>query len=164
MKDSGWFGRLICCLAGYLITSFSSYSQDLEQDSTTLIDLFVATNGGSWIISWDTTLATGTISQWNGVTIITNRVTGLNLSNNQLNGTISDLSGLNKLASLDLSNNQLDGNLPTTLGSLPDLISLDLSNNQLSGPIPSQLGSLTNLKTLILNNNQLVGTIPAGIT
>ena len=163
MKDSGWFGRLICCLAGYLITSFSTYSQVLPQDSLALIGLFEATNGGNWIIPWDT--INDPVGQWQGVAITADRVTGLNLSNNQLNGTINDLSALDQLASLDLSNNQLDGNVPTTLnGNLSNLLLLDLSNNQLSGTMPTQLGMLTNLITLILNNNQLVGTIPAAIT
>ncbi len=109
------------------------------------------------------------------------KLTFLNLSNNQLSGTIPDLSELTSLEQLYLSGNKLSGSIPdlsklTSLrtlnleynelsGSIPDLSKLTsleqlyLSNNQLSGSIPD-LSKLTSLQRLRLNSNQLSGTIP----
>jgi len=82
----------------------------------------------------------------------------LGLNNNQLTGTIPDLSQLKKLRILDLSNNQLTGTTPD-LSHLKELRTLHLGNNQLTGTIPD-LSQLKKLWALFLNNNQLTGTIP----
>ena len=80
----------------------------------------------------------------------------MNISNNQLNGTLPTDMGSMSLEGLYLSSNQLTGQIPT----LPPNISfLDLSNNFLSGPLPSAIGS-TNLETLSLFSNRLTGHIP----
>ena len=90
------------------------------------------------------------------------RVTGLDLSNNQLSGTIpAELDRLTSLQVLDLSGNLLSGTIPAELGSLADLQELKLSGNLLSGTIPAELGRLTYLQVLDLSGNQLSGTIPA---
>ncbi|CAK9274201.1 unnamed protein product [Sphagnum jensenii] len=62
----------------------------------------------------------------------------LNLSNNDLAGSITDLSDLTSLEYLDLSNNQLSGTLDP-LSSLNNLKYLNIMNNKFSGSIPSQL-------------------------
>ncbi|XP_024640770.1 MDIS1-interacting receptor like kinase 2 [Medicago truncatula] len=54
---------------------------------------------------------------------------------------------------LDLSSNDLEGTIPH-LGNLSHLQYLDLSGNDLVGTIPHQLGSLSNLQELHLGSNQ----------
>ncbi|XP_040362521.1 probable LRR receptor-like serine/threonine-protein kinase At1g53420 isoform X3 [Rosa chinensis] len=83
----------------------------------------------------------------------------LDLSSNQLTGSIPDLGGLQNLQSLDLSSNQLTGSIPD-FGRLQNLSKLDLHDNFLEGTIPPTLGSLVNLRELYLYCNRLLGSIP----
>ena len=68
---------------------------------------------------------------------------------------------LNSISRLDLSNNQLTGTIPRTLDYRTGLVVLNLGSNQLAGTIPSTIGILTNLKELHLDHNRLTGTIPS---
>ena len=70
------------------------------------------------------------ISDWNGVSTANNRVSGLWLQENRLNGAI-----------------------PSELGDLANLEALYLSGNQLTGEIPPELGNLANLRDLRLGGN-----------
>ena len=88
---------------------------------------------------------------------------GLWLGDNQLTGTIPDLSPLIQLKYLDLAGNQLIGEIPPYLGTFTQLEGLWLGNNQLTDGIPD-LSALTQLQTLWLENNRLEGEFPAGIT
>ncbi|CAD6255164.1 unnamed protein product [Miscanthus lutarioriparius] len=80
----------------------------------------------------------------------------MNISNNQLNGTLPADMGSMSLLSLYLSSNKLTGQIPTLP---PNIHTLDLSNNFLSGPLPSATRS-TNLRYLSLFSNRLTGHIP----
>ena len=66
-------------------------------------------------------------------------LTTLDLSDNQLSGTIPDLSSLTQLQNLYLGDNQLSGTIPD-LSSLTQLQNLYLGDNRLSGTIPEELG------------------------
>ena len=101
-----------------------------------LMALYDGTDGPNWDdnTGWDTASAVNT---WNGVT-----VTG------------------GQVGYLDLSGNQLTGTIPTELGNLTNLRFLYLGGNSLSGSIPTELGNLTNLEYLHLYDNQLSGDIP----
>ena len=134
-------------------------------DRAVLLDLFEATNGSNWAnnTNWNTSAP---LDQWYGVTADANdRVTNLDLTNNQLRGPIPpSLGSLANLTQLWLGgNDQLSGTIPPSLGSLANLESLSFWGNQLSGPIPSSLGSLTNLEFLSLAGNQLSGPIPSSL-
>ena len=95
----------------------------------------------------------------------------LNLSDNQLTGTIpSALGSLSNLTHLDLrsaaelgSDNALTGTIPAILGNLSNLEYLDLSDNALTGTIPTTLGDLSNLEYLALDYNKLTGSIPPAL-
>jgi len=157
-----------------------------EQDSLALVALYNSTNGGAWTNK--TKWLTGPVDTWYGITVVVDRVTRIDLGNNNLDGTIptelgnltnltyiylnfNNLSGsippelenLNELKTLSLYFNQLSGNIPPTLGNLTNLESLSLYNNQLSGNIPPTLGNLTNLESLSLGANQLSGAIPPAL-
>ncbi|XP_058076027.1 receptor-like protein EIX2 [Magnolia sinica] len=65
--------------------------------------------------------------------------------------------GLSSLEYLDLSSNQLNGTIPTTLGQLSNLFFLDLSYNSLRGNVSESLfENLKNLNMLRLSSNPLV--------
>ncbi|KAK3029428.1 hypothetical protein RJ639_039772 [Escallonia herrerae] len=117
-------------------------------------------------------------------------LTRLDLSNNELEGGIPKIFGINlcNLQTLDLSQNNLTGQLPNFLenltgctrnsleilrlsmnqisGSLPDLSEfsslreLHLDNNQLKGPLPNSIAHLSRLTILNLEGNHLSGTLP----
>ncbi|XP_066334829.1 receptor-like protein EIX2 [Miscanthus floridulus] len=80
----------------------------------------------------------------------------MNISNNQLNGTLPADMGSMSLQELYLSSNKLTGQIPTLP---PNIRTLDLSNNFLSGPLPSATRS-ANLRRLSLFSNRLTGHIP----
>ena len=86
----------------------------------------------------------------------------LDLSDNQINGTIQDVRiRKHPLEFLSLSNNSLTGTLPTTIAYLRSLRHLDLTGNHLSGDIPSTLGNMQSLNHLFLSeNNWTPGPIP----
>lgn len=92
---------------------------------------------------------------------ITKHLDNLDLSFNQLNGSLPDdlLSQL-KLVSVDLSSNQLGGWIPPQRIS-PTLVRLRLGSNKLIGTVPSAaFESLQNLTYLEMDNNRLTGHIP----
>ncbi|KAL5576308.1 hypothetical protein UlMin_018007 [Ulmus minor] len=89
-------------------------------------------------------------------------LTGLDLSNNQLSGTIpSDIARLLPfVTSLDLSNNKFSGEIPKSLSNCNYLNLLKLDHNQLSGSLPMELGLLDRIKSFSVANNQLSGELP----
>ena len=129
-----------------------------------LVALYNATGGANWThnTNW---LSNKDISTWHGVSVSNGKVTGLNLSLNNLTGTIpAELGNLNNLENLNLSFNQLSGAIPAALGNLSNLEVIWLVSNQLSGELPAALGNLSNLEVLVLNINQLSGELPQSLT
>ncbi|KAK4481169.1 hypothetical protein RD792_012050 [Penstemon davidsonii] len=103
---------------------------------------------------------------WIGVTCSLRRprVTGLDLFNMGLQGTIANQIGnLSFLKYLNISNNSFSGQIPYEIGHLRRLRVLKISYNQLNGQIPLSFGSLTNLERLVLRGNQLTEIIPWSI-
>jgi Leucine-rich repeat (LRR) protein len=122
--------------------------------------LYNSTGGPNWTTRtrW---LTSDEPSSWYGVTVSAGHVSGLNLANANLVGSIPpQLANLTQLQTLNLSSNQLTGAIPPELGSLANLETLDLGSNPLKGSFPPQLGSLSKLKSLVLNNLNLYGEIP----
>ena len=96
------------------------------------------------------------IEQWEGVSISGTpmRVTGLNLMDRGLSGTIPDALGrLSMLTHLNLrSNPGLNGEIPDALGNLRNLRLLNLHSNSHTGAVPD-LRRITGLEELYLANN-----------
>ncbi|KAL6573352.1 hypothetical protein OROHE_001811 [Orobanche hederae] len=77
------------------------------------------------------------------------KVTRINLGNQQLSGSLSpELGKLKHLEYLELYDNSLTGSIPPEFGNMSNLQSLDLYDNKLSGSIPIELGNLKYLKFL----------------
>jgi hypothetical protein len=153
---------LVLFLAAIILKTSNSYAQVNTQDSLALVDLYNSTGGATW--SNNSGWLAGPVSGWFGVSLTSNRVTGISLFFNNLTGTLpSSLGNISNLITLELSENLLSGGIPSTLGQLSNLTGLYLSFNQFSGNIPSELGSLSKLKILDLQENLLGGTIPAAL-
>ncbi|MDQ2770289.1 MAG: hypothetical protein M3Y54_07295 [Bacteroidota bacterium] len=125
--------------------------------------LYTGNGGASWTnhTNWPTTalwssaLSNIDFAQWFGVSTSAGDINTLDLSSNQLTGTIpATLSKLKQLTSLTLKNNQLTGTIPAELAQLPQLRNLRLNLNQLSGYVPQELAQLQ-LSTFNLANNKL---------
>ncbi|XP_066333281.1 receptor-like protein EIX2 [Miscanthus floridulus] len=81
----------------------------------------------------------------------------MNISNNQLNGTLPADMGSMSLLQLYLSSNKLTGQIPMLP---PNITWLDLSNNLLSGLTSHSAVGSANLESLSLFSNRLTGHIP----
>ena len=159
---------VVCALLvgqrGPKVHASSSVATAKDTDRDALVALYEDTDGDNWTNNrnW---LSNASLDSWHGVTTDRNdRVVELDLSENELNGTIpSELGSLTNLEMLDLSENQLRGTIPPELGNLTNLEVLNLFENRLSGTIPSELGNLSNLGGLALSKNNLRGTIPSDL-
>lgn len=130
-------------------------------DYNSLIDLYNSTNGNEWTNSTNWLDTSQPLSNWFGVTLTNNRVTNINLRNNNLSGTIpATLNNLTELKFIDIAINSITGEIPEELGSISGLEWLDLAVNQLTGNIPNTLTNLTELSRLSVASNQLNGSIP----
>lgn len=103
---------------------------------------------------------------WRGQEYKFDRILGLlrliDLSSNRLTGHIPmQLTDLVELKQLNLSRNNLSGTIPDSIRRLK-LDSLDLSRNQLCGEIPMGLAYIFSLAYMDLSYNRLSGTIPTG--
>ncbi|KAJ4953622.1 hypothetical protein NE237_030454 [Protea cynaroides] len=85
------------------------------------------------------------------------------ISDNKLTGKIPfSICNARNLEILDLSNNQLSGTIPTCLDS-SNLGVLNLESNKLHGPIPPIFKKRCNIHTLKLNKNMLQGEVPRSL-
>ena len=126
-----------------------------------LVALFNTSGGPNWDLNsgW---LVTKAPCSWYGVTCDAGHVAQLDLSFNDLSGSIpTELGNMPNLTDLSLSANQLSGSIPAELGNLSNLLTLELDGNELSGSMPAELGNLSNLTDLDLDGNELSGSIPA---
>ena len=132
---------------------------DRNSDSLALVALYRSTDGPNWRRKWN---LEEPINTWYGVTVSRNRVIEIQLSSNNLVGTIpSELGNLMLLTSLNLAYNELSGPIPSEFGDLNELTELILTSNNLNGSIPNELGNLIQLQSLRLDRNQLSGPIPS---
>ncbi len=151
----------------FLLTLFlwntAVYAQNMEKDSLALVALYKSTDGDQWTnnTNW---LTNRPLSDWYGITVSRDRVTSIELSDNNLNGTIPvELWGMNGLNYLFLDGNNIRGELPADIKGLENITRIGLSENNLSGKIPEEIGSLTHLVFLWLGINHFQGELPASL-
>jgi RHS repeat-associated protein len=141
------------------------YGQVLASDSLALVDLYKSTNGANWknTINNNKPWLVGPVSGWYGVAVTGNRVTTLNLYENNLSGKIPESIGnLEALMGLDIYQAYLD-TIPASIGNLVNLATLELDHCRLTGKLPN-MGNLRNLRFLSLSNNKFADTLPSFIT
>ncbi|KAH9611909.1 hypothetical protein KSS87_003172 [Heliosperma pusillum] len=115
--------------------------------------------------SLSTWLANTNHCTWSGVTCAKNVVVSLDLSNNNLTGTLSpDIGFLKNIVNLTVAANSFSGEIPASLSLLTNLRTLNLSNNIFNETFPPLLSSLKKLKILDLYNNNLTGPLPVELT
>ncbi|XP_034585931.1 probable LRR receptor-like serine/threonine-protein kinase At1g06840 isoform X2 [Setaria viridis] len=89
----------------------------------------------------------------------------LDISWNQLTGSIPTNKLASNITTIDLSHNMLDGTIPKNFSGLPDLQILSLEDNNLNGSVPSIIWNDINLagnRSLVLDfQNNSLNTIPA---
>lgn len=142
----------------FSLGSLLMIAQVSPQEKQALLDFYTATNGAKWNNTWDLTQP---VSEWQGVTVVDNKVTALRLLFNNVEGTLpASLGNLKNLQQLELSFNKLSGTIPAELGNLTKLEMLAFNGNMLTGTLPESLGNLVALKQLHVSSNQLTGTLP----
>uniref|UniRef100_A0ACD5WN63 Uncharacterized protein n=1 Tax=Avena sativa TaxID=4498 RepID=A0ACD5WN63_AVESA len=117
---------------------------------------------GSWSLANSTSLCSWTHISCNSA----GHVTGLDITDRSLNGTLDrfDCSAFPHLENLILFRNGLYGTIPAGIGNLTSLVGLNISRNPyLSGAIPRSIGQLKHLVVLRLENLGLDGTLPEEI-
>ncbi|CAL4958892.1 unnamed protein product [Urochloa decumbens] len=92
---------------------------------------------------------------WSGVRCLDGKVEILNLTGQELAGTLApEIGSLRRLKSLLLPKNNFRGWIPREFVGLSALEVLDLSSNNLDGTIPEELRAMPLLKQLSLHDNQ----------
>lgn len=144
-----------------VICTFSTSAQISKNEKKALVDLYNATNGDAWTISWNLNSAS---ENWHGVIIQDDHVVSIVLTNNNLQGTIPEsIEDLKYLEKFDLAFNKLTGELPIALTELSQLKVLKLEMNRLKGVLPKNFDKLVVLEELVLFNNMIEGEIPESI-
>ncbi len=126
-----------------------------------LVAIYHATNGPDWNKNGNW-LSDAPLGEWFGVTTDAHdRVVRLNLSQNQLQGTLPpEIGQLAGLVNLNVQGNQLQGEIPPEIGNLDNVTHLSLWANQFSGSIPAEMGDMASLQWAALGINELTGEIP----
>jgi hypothetical protein len=139
-------------------------------DCQALIELFNSAGGPAWTHgeNWLSGSPCDATNGWYGITCTADaasgedRVTGINLSMNNLAGPLPEsVLNMEALDHLYLADNQLSGQIPQVTRSNSPLTYLGLTNNAFEGEIPLSLSELPNLLFLYLNGNILRGAVPS---
>ncbi|KAL2334706.1 hypothetical protein Fmac_015919 [Flemingia macrophylla] len=150
-------------LSGNIPSCFSHLNAMLEKNKSN--DLFVYFDEFPQFTEEDTAISVflwtkGRDTEYKSILGL---VTNVDLSNNNLSGTIPrEITDLDGLIYLNLSHNQLYGEIPSSIGNMRLLESIDISMNQISGEIPSTISNLSFLNRLDMSHNHLNGKIPTG--
>uniref|UniRef100_U5FS20 Leucine-rich repeat-containing N-terminal plant-type domain-containing protein n=1 Tax=Populus trichocarpa TaxID=3694 RepID=U5FS20_POPTR len=86
----------------------------------------------------------------------------LQLDENQLHGSVPDITRFTSMRELVLSRNQLNGSLPKRFSQRSKLVLLYLDDNQLTGSV-TDVTMLSSLRELVIANNRLDGNVSESI-
>jgi len=134
----------------------------LEAQRPALMAIYNATDGASWTnnTNWN---SSNPINTWFGVTVENGLVTSLDLTGNNLNGTIpAEIGDLNELEILHFFGNSLTGEIPAEIWTLSNVKELWLGSQTsssayqpgtltLSDGVPVDISNLQDLEWLNLN-------------
>ena len=129
--------------------------RELELQNNNLFGQIPEDISGSFELNLSYNQLTGTIPQH----IFNNNFRYVDLSFNDLSGVIPEGLHLSSFQVLNLSNNNLTGEIPFNIPVVGANL-IDFSNNNLSGTIPPTFNEITYLD---LSHNNLSGTIPSEI-
>src|SRR6476661_8144923 len=91
-------------------TSISALANVSPSEKNALIKLYNATNGKQWTTKWDLSQP---VENWSGVKVANDKVISIDLSNNNLTGTLpSEIGNLSNLQQLNLFRNSITGEIP----------------------------------------------------
>jgi len=157
----------------------------VTSDYQALLALYQSMDGDHWINkrNW---LSDKPVADWNGITVANQRVVGIDLGFNNLNGNLpaeirkltelkildvakSSLSAqsieyilyLTNLEHLDICQNNIEMEIPADISKLTKLKYFDASRNKLSGTFLDKVSTMKDLEFLSILNNTISGTIPA---
>lgn len=155
-----WMAAILVLVAG-LCASMAAQATIPAAERQVLLNMYTNTNGDAWSHHTNWNGGPGTECTWYGITCdgAGGHVTEVDLSFNNLDGSLPSLAGLANLSSFNVFYNQLTGPIPSLTG-LANLWFFNVSYNQLAGPIPS-LAGLANLSSFTVQSNQLTGQIPS---
>lgn len=124
-----------------------------ESDSLALLVFYDSTGGADWHTTWDLSQP---VSTWHGIRLQGTRVIELEVSNNNLSGTLPAAIGdLDSLRSFVLNNPaSLTGILPVSLLQLPKLTTLTINTSDLKQELPEEIFEMTQLEVLSLGGRQ----------
>lgn len=150
-------------------TSSAKVSLTIEpfnvNDYNALVAIFNALGGNSWYNNsgWDTEI-NNVSNDWHGVTTRNNRVVGLALNDNNLNGSLpKEIGDLTALEYFDVRfNPSLSGEIPKEIGNMENLEVFVAYVNGMSGRIPEEFGQLDKLVAFVIGECGISGTIPEG--
>ena len=155
-----------------------SSGRSIEEQERAIIVYIYDTFGGIGWTNADNWNSANPVGTWYGISTDeiggATRITGIDLSNNNLIGVIVESSNqdrffqvgavLSELQVLNFNRNSLSGlMMHAQLGNFETLRYLGLAQNSLSGTIPVELTDLVLLHTLELSGNNLSGGIPSEI-
>ncbi|MGB5942298.1 MAG: T9SS type A sorting domain-containing protein [Leeuwenhoekiella sp.] len=136
IEDTEDYGRYRTFATSPIVNDLTLYSAGItvgappqnQQDYNALVALYNATNGDNWTVNTNWLNNDAPLSEWYGIS----------------------LDGNNRVTNLDLSGNNLTGSLPTQIGDLTELTSIDLFLNSLSGDLPQEFWNLLELERAIM--------------
>lgn len=115
----------------FLAFSIVGKSQIPQAELDALMELYIKTGGSEWDINtnWNTAMPAST---WHGVTVVSDHVRAIHLSDNGLSGIIpASITALSFLEELDISFNDVY-NIPSDINTALMFSFLDVSNNRLT--------------------------------
>lgn len=135
------------------------YEAVLEADSIALADFYLNLDGPAWIDN--TNWLSGPVSSWKGVNIINERIVGIELPSNNINGSIpASFWSLDSISFLILHNNNISGLLEPEIGNFASLRILNLSDNPINSQIPEEIMNCTKLRSFDCYRCGLQDTLP----
>ncbi len=135
-EDSG--GNITSDFASVTINAHPIY-----YDSLALVEFYNLADGSNW--TDNTNWLTGNLDTWAGISVAGDRVTAINMPNNNIIGPIpTAFSDLSAVTGIDLSGNQIN-EIQSDLSGLTALTSINLSDNNLDFGDFELIGSLPGL-------------------